>query len=143
MGTVKQLLREKGQSIQSLPADASVLDAAKVMNRKRIGSVLVLEGDRLTGIFTERDVLTRVVATQLDPAQTRIGEVMTTAVAVGAPDTTLDEVRALMREKRIRHLPILAGRQVVGMISIGDLNRAEQRTQQETIRYLEMFMYQP
>lgn len=143
MGTVKQVLREKGQAVHSLPADATVLDAAKLMNRKHIGSVLVMDHDRLIGIFTERDVLTRVVAAQLDPATTALNEVMTTAVAVGSPDTRLEEVRTLMREKRIRHLPIVAGSRVVGMVSIGDLNRVEQRTQAETIQYLEMFMYQP
>lgn len=143
MGSVKQILREKGQAVHALPAGATVLDAAKLMNRKHIGCVLVMENDRLLGIFTERDVLTRVVAAQLDPAATPLNEVMTTAVAVGTPETRLEEVRTLMREKRIRHLPIVAGSRVVGMISIGDLNRVEQRTQAETIQYLEMFMYQP
>ncbi len=143
MASIKQILREKGQAVHSLPPDATVLDAARLMNRKRIGCVMVMEQDRLAGIFTERDVLTRIVATQLDPATTPLHEVMTTAVAVGTPETRLEEVQTLMRDKRIRHLPIVAGSRVVGMISIGDLNRIEQRTQAETIQYLEMFMYQP
>jgi CBS domain-containing protein len=140
MGTAEHLIRGRTGSIASLPPDATVLEAAQLMNSRSVGSVLVVERERLLGIFTERDVLRRVVAAQRDPAATRLGEVMTTPVACASMRTTLDEVRAAMREKRIRHMPVVESGRVLGMISLGDLNKAEHDVQEETIRYLEQYM---
>ncbi len=140
MATAQQLLAIKGDAVASLPPTATVLEAAQLMNRRRIGSVLVINEGRLAGIFTERDVLTRIVAEQRDPAATPLGEVMTTPVACAAPHTTLDEIRKVMRDCRIRHIPVAEGERVVGMISIGDLNKAQYDVQAETIRYLEQYM---
>ncbi len=140
MATAKQLIAVKGDSVASLPPTATVLEAARLMNERHIGSVLVMEKNRLVGIFTERDVMRRIVAEERSPASTTLREVMTSQVAYAAEHTTLDEIRRVMREKRIRHLPVLDGRTPVGMISIGDLNKAEHDGQEETIRFLEQYM---
>jgi CBS domain-containing protein len=143
MATVEQLIHDKAAragSIAALPPDSTVLDAAQLMNARQIGSVLVLEREKLLGIFTERDVLRRVVAAHRDPARTRLAEVMTAPVACAARHTTLDEVRAAMREKRIRHMPVVESGRVLGMVSLSDLNKAEHDVQEQTIRYLEQYM---
>ena len=140
MATAEQLTAIKGGMIASLPPQATVLKAAQLMNDRHIGSVLVTEGNQLVGIFTERDVLRRVVAEQRDPATTTVVDVMTSPVACAAPHTTLDEIRTVMRDKRIRHVPVVNGGAVLGMISLGDLNKAEHDGQVETIRYLEQYM---
>jgi CBS domain-containing protein len=140
MGTAERLLATKGGSIAALPPGATVLEAARLMNERHIGSVIVIEKDRLVGIFTERDVMRRVVAEGRDAAKTVLSDVMTSAVAVAAPHTTLDEIRRVIREKRIRHVPVVADDHVLGMISIGDLNRDQHDTDVQTIRYLEQYM---
>ena len=136
----QQLVAAKGDAVASLPPSATVLDAARIMNERHIGSILVISRGRLAGIFTERDVLRRVVAEQRDPSATTLKQVMTEAVACAAPHTTLDEMRRVMREKRIRHIPVVDGHTVTGMISLGDLNKVEHDGAVETIRYLEQYM---
>ena len=140
MGTAEQLLAEKGGAVASLPPTATVLEAAPLMNDRHIGSVLVISHDRLVGIFTERDVMRRIVAEERSPATTTLDAVMTHQVACAAPHTRLDEIRAVMRQKRIRHVPVVDDRRVLGMISIGDLNKADHDGQAETILYLEQYM---
>ena len=129
------------REIASVKPKTTVLDAAKRMNEAHVGSLVVLDGKgKLLGIFTERDVLRRVVADSKDPKQTMVGDVMTREVHTAPPETPLDHLRTLMREKHIRHVPILEDGRLVGMISIGDLNAAEARTLVETITYLERYM---
>jgi len=141
MSTVQRILAEKERgSVVTVSPEASVLEAARLMNHHRIGSVVVTIDGRLVGIFTERDVLQRVVAEQRDPASTAVAQVMTTYVACATPETTLNELRSVIREKRIRHIPVIAEGKVAGMVSIGDLNRAESEVQQQTIEYLERYM---
>ncbi len=140
MATAEHLISIKENGIASLGPEATVLEAAELMNTRHIGSVLVIKRGRLAGIFTERDVLRRIVAAQRDPTTTTLDEVMTTPVACAAPHTTLDEIRQVMRDKHIRHVPVVEGRRVKGMISIGDLNKAEHDGQAETIRYLEQYI---
>jgi len=140
MPTAEKLISIKKQPLATISTEATVLDAARLMNERRIGSVLVMEGAKLSGIFTERDLMTRVVARQGDPSTTRVAAVMTSPVAVAAGHTTLNELRGVMREKRIRHVPVVDENTVLGMISIGDLNRAEHDVQEQTIRYLEQYM---
>ncbi len=140
MATAEQLLEIKGGSVASLPPGATVLEAAQLMNERHIGSVVVIDDDHLAGIFTERDVLRRIVAEKRSPAKTHLATVMTSPVACAAPHTTLNEIRKVMRERRIRHVPVVDGDRVLGMISIGDLNKAEHDGQEETIRYLEQYM---
>ncbi len=141
MATAEQLIALKGGSVAALGPEATVLEAAALMNERGIGSVVVIDDKkRLAGIFTERDVLRRVVAEQRDPATTRLADVMTSPVACAAPHTTLDEIRNVMRQRRIRHLPVADRKRVVCMVSIGDLNKAEHDVQVQTIHYLEQYM---
>ncbi len=140
MATAEQLIAVKGAAVASLPPTATVLEAAQLMNERHIGSVLVIDRNRLVGIFTERDVMRRIVAEERSAAATQLDDVMTRQVACAAPHTRLDEIRAVMRRRRIRHIPVLESKRVVGMISIGDLNKADQDGQAETIKYLEQFM---
>jgi len=140
MATAEQLINLKGSTVASLPPTASVLEAAQLMNERQIGSVLVIERNTLVGIFTERDVLRRIVAEQCDPAATVLSDVMTREVAYASAHTTLDEIRRAMRERRIRHMPVLEKKRVMGIISIGDLNKADNDRKVETIRYLEQYM---
>lgn len=140
MATVEKVIRAKGEAIASLPPDATALDAATLMNDRHIGSVLVMQDEELVGIFTERDVLRRIVAAGRDPGSTALADVMTSPVACATPQTTCDEVRRVMREQRIRHVPVADDGRVLGMVSIGDLNRVEQDVQERTIHYLEQFI---
>lgn len=141
MKSVADILKSKGGQVHSVVRDATVLDAALAMNQARVGAVIVNDGDRVIGIFTERDVLCRVVAARRDPAGTRVGEVMTSPVACCTSATLLDECRRVMREKRIRHIPVVDDGRLRGMISIGDLNEFELGEQDETIRYLHDYMH--
>ena len=143
MANAAHILSSKHAGVVSVSPQATVLEAAQVMNEHHIGSLVVTEDERLVGIFTERDVMRRVVAAQRDAATTKIADVMTKQVACASRHTTSDELRNVMREQRIRHVPVVEGTVVVGMISIGDLNRAEQAVQEETIRYLEQDMSVP
>lgn len=140
MSTVEDILSRKPQKVHEVDANAAVLDAAKVMNDHKIGSVVVTQGGRMVGILTERDILTRIVAKQRDPASTRAADVMTRSVLTCRPATRLNEARKVMREKRIRHLPVMDGEKVVGMISIGDLNHAEHDILIETIHSMETYI---
>lgn len=142
MHSVCDILRAKAQRpVIRIHEDATVLEAARLMNENRIGAVVVTSGERVIGIFTERDVLNRVVAAQRMAGAVRVGEVMTAPVAVCAPETTRDECRSVMRHKRVRHLPVVADNQLVGMISVGDLLADAEAEQAETIEYLHEYLY--
>jgi len=123
MDTALDLLHAKPTALVAAAADMTVLEAADLMNRHGIGSLLVLEGRRLVGIFTERDVLRRVVAEALSPRHTLVAAVMTRDVICCAADTPVDDLAELMRSRRIRHLPVVdANSDVIGVVSIGDVN---------------------
>ncbi len=133
MATAEQLLMLKGGDLVSLGPEATVSDAVALMHARHIGSILVVRAGEIAGIFTERDLLERVVACEQDPHQVRLAEVMTSPVACAAPHTSLDEIRLLMRERFLRHIPVIDGAQPVGMISMGDLNRAEALVEERSI----------
>jgi CBS domain-containing protein len=120
---VSALLGEKASQIFSISSTSTVLDAVHEMNRLMIGSIIVLEEDRLVGIFTERDVLQRVVAKGLSPASTSVADVMTKDVETITPQTTLEQTMEAMTERRHRHLPVVDGDQIKGLVSIGDVTR--------------------
>ncbi len=148
MPRAKDLLSRKHQdgqwgAIAATPL-TTIVEAACLMNEHRIGGLAVLDqDDRIVGVFTERDMMTRVVARELNPRETRVGDVMTSPVITCAPDAMLECLRELMREKRIRHVPVVEEGRVLGMISIGDLNTAHVQVMSETICYLEQYMYKP
>lgn len=143
MPTIADLLQVKGLAVLTVSPGATVLDAARRMNEKRVGALVVVDDhmpDRIVGIITERDILTRVVAGEKPPANTSVAEVMTDRVLTCMATTDIEEVRTAMREKRIRHLPVVdkIGR-LCGMVSIGDLNQAHVRVLAETVMYLEQY----
>lgn len=124
METVMDILRFKGfrSPVATNPA-ASVLEATRLMNDEQIGSLLVMHAGRLVGMFTERDVLRRVVAEMRRPEETLVADVMTKEVLCCVAETPIDEVGEVMRRQRVRHLPVVDGDGlVVGLVSIGDVN---------------------
>lgn len=131
----------KGGRVERVDSGVTVRSAVGVMNQHVIGSVLVFDGDRLVGIFTERDVLTRVVAEGRDPAAVRVGEVMTRTLIVIDRGTTVHQAMTLMTSKRCRHLPVLEDGRVVGVISIGDLTRWVIRHQERAITDLTDYIH--
>lgn len=134
MGQVRELLERKGPQVLTVGPDATVLQAALLMNEHRVGALVAVEDGRVVGMFTERDVLLRVVAERRDPEATAVGEVMTAPVVCCSPETTVDEARGVMRDRRIRHLPVADGEgRLLGLISIGDLNAQLQAAQEQTV----------
>ena len=143
MAVVNDILAQKGSRVVVTVAKGeTVLRAAQVMNEHRIGALVVLEGDQIAGMFTERDVLRRVVGEERAPAATRVEEVMTAEVACCTPGTSIDEARTVMKERRIRHLPVVDGDgRLRGLVSIGDLNAFESASKEETIFWLNEYLY--
>ncbi len=123
MDTMAELLATKPPRIIATSPTATVRQATQLMNEHGIGSLLVTEAGRLIGIFTERDVLRRVVAECRSPETTCVGDVMTSQVVCVSPETTIEEVADLMRRQRVRHVPIIdRDENLAGMVSIGDIN---------------------
>lgn len=118
---VEHILRIKGRDIHGVPESASVADAVDVMNVHHIGAVVVLDGGALHGILSERDVLHRVIGEGRSPRDTFVHEVMTRKLWTVAPDTSIPEAMALISQMRCRHIPVMDGDALVGLISIGDL----------------------
>lgn len=141
MATVQAVLARKGGDVFTIGIADSVLTAATLMNERGIGGLVVLDGGRVAGMFTERDILRRVVAMRRDPASTPVREVMTSPVAFCRQETTLGECRAVMTEKRIRHLPVVDGKGVCGIVTIGDLMAHEVDDHEATIQYLNEYIF--
>ncbi len=140
MATVKQLLQGKGHDIWSIGPEASVYDAIELMADKEVGALVVLEGDSLVGVLSERDYARKVVLQGRSSKGTKIKEIMTTRVAYARPEQTVEECMALMTDKRIRHLPVMDGDELLGVISIGDLVKAIIEEQQHVIEQLEQYI---
>ena len=141
MPTAQSVLDRKGTEVATVDRQATILDSARLMNDRRIGALVVVEGDKVVGIFTERDILCRVVAAERDPAKTRVGEVMTSPMACCRRDTKLTGCKAVMTEKRIRHLPVVESGRLYGMISSGDILALDSDDQQATIEYLNEYLH--
>jgi len=120
---ISALLQRKGAKVHSITPDLTVFEAVAEMNRLRIGAIVILEQGKLAGIFTERDVLGRVVGAGIDPKAVQVSEVMTREVITVAPEATVEEVAEMFTEKRCRHLPVVSGGHLAGLISIGDISR--------------------
>lgn len=142
MPSVSSILARKGAQVFTIHPQATVLDAARLMNEHKIGCLLVLENDEIAGIMTERDVLERVVARCRQPDKTTVRETMTTDVLYCRPHTDLEEVRSMMRDYRLRHVPVVDLQGTLhGMISIGDLNAWEVHEQEATITVLTEYIH--
>lgn len=140
---IGDILRGKGEDVYSVRPLATVIDAVHAMNDNHVGSMLVLENGYPVGIFSERDVLVRVVAAQRDPTQTLVRDVMTTRLYTATPDDNVFEVMKLMTDKRCRHVPVMDGDRLVGVVSIGDLTKAMQSNLRQEVRELSNYIGGP
>lgn len=122
-GHVRDLLAEKGRQVYTVRKGATVCEAVREMNRKGVGALLVMADERPVGIFTERDVLRRVVDVDRDPELTKVVEVMTPDPVTVPASTRVEEAMAEMTSRRFRHLPVVEAGEVVGLVSIGDIMR--------------------
>jgi CBS domain-containing protein len=136
---VRQMLARKS-GVHALGPDATIFEALRLMADKNIGAVLILSGDEVAGIVSERDYARKVVLLGKTSKDTPVREIMTTNVICVEPGWTADQCMALMTEKRIRHLPIVEEGKVVGIISIGDVVRAVVDEHQFTIKSLEQYI---
>jgi CBS domain-containing protein len=134
------LLAEKEPDIHTIGPDSSAVDAVRDMNHAKIGALVVLEQDRIVGIFTERDVLVRVVAADRDPLTTLVRDVMTRDPICVTPAMTVQEAMVLVTEKRFRHLPVVQNGRLCGIISSGDLTRWAVRDQKHQIDHLNAYI---
>lgn len=146
MGTAASLLEDKRalgvDGVIAVHRDASALDAAILMNEHRVGAVVVVDyAGRVVGMFTERDVLTRIVAARRDPQQTFVDQAMTPDPVTCTPRTPIEDLRRVMKERRVRHVPVVDEEGVaIGLVSIGDLNAHSARELHDTVVYLEEYI---
>ena len=140
MKTARQLLAGKSAGVVSVGPDASVYDALVLMADKNVGAVVVLEGHKLVGIFSERDYARKVILLGKSSREVLIREIMTHKVICVTPAQMVDECMELMTEKRCRHLPVVEDKRVIGMLSIGDLVKEIISEQQSTITQLESYI---
>lgn len=121
MKTVAQILKSKGSRTWSVTPETSVFDALKLMAEKNVGALIVLDNQRVAGIFSERDYARKIILLGKTSKETPVRDVMSEKVLFVTPDRTLDECMAIMTEKHIRHIPVLEGDSLAGVISIGDV----------------------
>lgn len=140
MRTVKELLGSKPMTVWSITPEASVFQALELMAEKEIGALVVLSGSKLVGLLSERDYARKVILKGKASKETRVREIMTDKLITIRPETSIDECMALMTDKRIRHLPVLEGAKLVGMISIGDVVKAIISEQKFIIQQLENYI---
>ena len=140
IGPVGAVLAHKGSQVYSVPPHLMVYDAIQFMADKNIGAVLVIKDDRLLGILSERDYTRRVVLKGKLPKQTPVAEIMSTGLVTVTQNDTVDECMRIMTEKRVRHLPVVEGGRVVGVISIGNLVNWIISVQESTIDQLQNYI---
>jgi CBS domain-containing protein len=136
MSKVSEILGDKGGRVLSVEAGASVFEAVQEMVEANVGSLLVTDGGDIVGIVTERDYLRRVTLEGRTDKETPVGEIMSAPLVVVTPDTDIDECMAVMTDRRIRHLPVVEGGDVVGVVSIGDIVKFKSKQQSFEIQYL-------
>lgn len=141
MKTVAQILKMKSAGVISIRPDVPVIDALKLLAEKDVGAVLVMDGPRLVGVFSERDYARKVSLKGKSSSDTPVSEIMTREVVVVTPAQTNEECMALVTEKRVRHLPVIDNGQVVGVLSIGDLVKDAISEQQFVIDQLERYIH--
>jgi CBS domain-containing protein len=141
MITVRQLLDGKGRALFSIEPEDPVLEAIRMMAERHVGALLVMRGTELAGILSERDYARKVVLLGRSSAETPVWQIMTSPVITVSPDNSIQDCMRLMTERRIRHLPVVDGGRVTGMISIGDLVKAVIEEQQHTIEQLETYIH--
>jgi CBS domain-containing protein len=140
-GTIGAILSQKSRDIFSIPSHATVSEAIQMMDEKNVGALLVMDGDRLNGIISERDYTRKVFLRGRRSRETKVSEIMSTNVTVTHPREPVETCLRLMTDKHIRHLPVVEGDQVVGVISIGDLVKHVISCQQAAIAHLENYIH--
>jgi CBS domain-containing protein len=141
MAIISQLLRDKGHQVWSVSPDTTVFAALELMAAKNVGSLLVLDGDVIAGIFSERDYARKVILKGRSSKNTPVSDIMTSRVVFVRPDQSVDECMALMTDKRIRHLPVVSrDGKLEGIISIGDVVKAIMSEQETIIDHLEGYI---
>lgn len=141
MTSVRQLLDHKGRKIWSIHPDATVFDAVAKMAEKDVGSLVVMEGDKLVGIITERHYARNVVLKGKTSPATPVRDIMERRVVIARPEQTVEQCMALMSDKRVRHLPVFEGKKLVGIVSIGDLVKSIIGDQKFTIDQLVHYIH--
>ena len=141
MKTVKQLLAGKSSQLHSIRPDAKVIEALQLMAQKDIGALVVMEGGRLVGILSERDYARKVILHGRSSSDVAVSDIMTSQVVTVDPARTVPECMALITQRRIRHLPVCEGDQVVGIVLIGDLVKEVIAEQEQTIKQLESYIH--
>jgi CBS domain-containing protein len=142
MAVVRDLIARKGSDVVSIAPSATVLDAAKLMNDRGVGGVVVVDANgALLGIFTERDILRRVVAAGRAPDTTRVSDVFTRDIVTCGPETQVDECASIMSTRRVRHLPVIDAGRLHGLVTIGDVLAHRLSDQESTIQHLHSYVY--
>ena len=133
---ISEILQEKGEKTITVTPDIAVSKAVKIMAENKIGAVLVVDKERLTGILSERDCALEIILKDLKAKETSVKDVMTRKVVFVTPDTSVEEGLAIMTERRCRHLPVLDNKKLIGIVSMGDLVRRIIKDQKVAINYL-------
>lgn len=141
MASVKQLLDRKGGAVFSVEPEDPVLEAIRLMADRHVGALLVMKGDELAGIVSERDYARKVILLGRSSRDTPVWQIMSSPVHTVTPDRSVEDCMRIMTERRIRHLPVVERGHVVGVISIGDLVKAVIEAQQHTIEQLESYIH--
>jgi len=141
MTTVRHLLDGKGRAIFSVGPEDPVLEAIRLMAEHHVGALLVMRGDAVLGIISERDYARKVILLGRSSADTPVGQIMSSPVITVSLDSTVQECMQIVTEKRVRHLPVVEGGRVIGVVSIGDLVKAVIEEQQHTIEQLETYIH--
>lgn len=137
---VQQLLLQKGSEVCSVRPDISVYDALELMSERNIGSLAVMDGERLVGMFSERDYARKIALLGRASRDTRVDEIMTPDVLVVGPEHTVKDCMVMMTERRVRHLPVVHEEQVIGIVSIGDVVKAIISEQSFVIEQLQSYI---
>ena len=140
LSTVRDLLKEKGDAVWFITPETTVFDALRYMAEKRIGALLVLEGDKIAGIVSERDFVRKIAETNACKLTAPVLEYMTREVFTISPSQTIEDCMTMMTEQRIRHLPVVEEDKLAGMISIGDVVKAIINSQEFTIEQLSKYI---
>ncbi len=141
MTTVRQLLDRKDRAVFSVGPETPVLEAIRAMAEHHIGALLVMKGEALAGIVSERDYARKVILLGRSSSDTPVRDIMTTPVLTVSPETSVEQCMQLVTDKRVRHLPVVDAGRVVGMVSIGDLVKAVIAAQQQQIEQLESYIH--
>lgn len=142
MATAAQLLKYKGYSIHSIDPEAPVLEAIRLMAEFSVGALLVMQGGQLLGVVSERDYARKVILLGRSSSETPVWQIMSSPVLTVGPQESVRECMRIVTERRVRHLPVVDGERVVGVLSIGDLVRSVLEEQQQTIEQLEHYIHQ-